>query len=93
MPVEWFRELHPIWLAFPATCFTWGMTALGASAVFRCDASHGVRMGALRSVGVYLVSVSGEHKTDLRETDRPNGIEISLDIIMQYSDLIEACVT
>lgn len=33
MPV-WFLELHPVAQAFLATCFTWGMTALGAAAVF-----------------------------------------------------------
>lgn len=30
----WFLELHPVFQAFLATCFTWGMTALGAAAVF-----------------------------------------------------------
>ena len=30
----WFLELHPVAQAFLATCFTWGMTALGAAAVF-----------------------------------------------------------
>jgi ZIP family zinc transporter len=29
-----FRQLHPVWQALLATCFTWGVTALGASAVF-----------------------------------------------------------
>lgn len=32
--VEYFKELNPIMQAFLATCFTWFMTALGASAVF-----------------------------------------------------------
>ena len=32
--MEQFRELNPIWQALLATCFTWGVTALGASAVF-----------------------------------------------------------
>lgn len=31
---EWFKGLEPLTQAFLATCFTWGMTALGASAVF-----------------------------------------------------------
>jgi len=30
----WFVQQHPIFQAFLATCFTWGVTALGASAVF-----------------------------------------------------------
>ena len=30
----WFLELHPVLQAFFATLFTWGMTALGAAAVF-----------------------------------------------------------
>jgi ZIP family zinc transporter len=34
MFVEWFANLDPILQAFLATCFTWFMTALGASAVF-----------------------------------------------------------
>jgi ZIP family zinc transporter len=31
---EWFGNLNPIIQALLATCFTWGLTALGASAVF-----------------------------------------------------------
>jgi ZIP family zinc transporter len=31
---EWFANLNPIIQALLATCFTWGLTALGASAVF-----------------------------------------------------------
>jgi ZIP family zinc transporter len=34
MLIEWFTNLNPIWQAFLATCFTWFLTALGASAVF-----------------------------------------------------------
>ena len=30
----WLYEIHPIWLALLATCFTWGVTALGAATVF-----------------------------------------------------------
>ena len=32
--IEWFSGLNPIWQAFLATCFTWFVTALGASLVF-----------------------------------------------------------
>ncbi len=32
--IEYFRTVDPVWQAFAATCFTWGVTALGASAVF-----------------------------------------------------------
>ena len=32
--MEQFRTLNPIWQALLATCFTWGVTALGAAAVF-----------------------------------------------------------
>lgn len=32
--VSWFAELSPTWQAFLATCFTWGVTALGAATVF-----------------------------------------------------------
>jgi zinc transporter, ZIP family len=31
---SWMRTLHPVTQALVATCFTWGVTALGASAVF-----------------------------------------------------------
>lgn len=31
---EWFAGLNPIWQALLGTLFTWGVTALGASAVF-----------------------------------------------------------
>ena len=34
MIFEWFQNLHPIWQAFLATCFTWFLTAVGAGAVF-----------------------------------------------------------
>jgi zinc transporter ZupT len=30
MIFEWFKNLHPIWQAFLATCFTWFLTAAGA---------------------------------------------------------------
>lgn len=32
--VEVFENLHPVLQAFLATCFTWGLTALGAAGVF-----------------------------------------------------------
>ena len=32
--VEWFSGLHPVMQAFLATCFTWFVTAVGASFVF-----------------------------------------------------------
>ena len=32
--VDAFLSLHPVWQAFFATLFTWGMTALGAGAVY-----------------------------------------------------------
>lgn len=31
---SWFLQLSPPWQAFLATCFTWGVTALGAATVF-----------------------------------------------------------
>lgn len=34
MAFEWFTHLNPMLQAFLATCFTWFLTALGASAVF-----------------------------------------------------------
>ena len=34
MLVDWFTNLNPVWQALLATCFTWGLTALGAAAVF-----------------------------------------------------------
>jgi zinc transporter, ZIP family len=34
MTAEWFKLQHPVFQAFLATCFTWFMTALGASLVF-----------------------------------------------------------
>lgn len=32
--MQWFSELNPVWQALIATCFTWFVTALGASLVF-----------------------------------------------------------
>ncbi len=34
MTFEWFTNLHPIWQALLATCFTWFITAMGAGIVF-----------------------------------------------------------
>ncbi len=34
MPVDWFTNQSPVLQALLATCFTWGLTALGAAAVF-----------------------------------------------------------
>lgn len=34
MIIDWFKDLSPVWQALLATCFTWFLTALGASAVF-----------------------------------------------------------
>jgi hypothetical protein len=31
---SWLHEVNPVWLALIATCFTWGVTALGAAMVF-----------------------------------------------------------
>lgn len=31
---DWIKDLHPVLQALLATCFTWGVTALGASIVF-----------------------------------------------------------
>ncbi len=31
---EWLATINPVWLALIATCFTWGVTALGAAMVF-----------------------------------------------------------
>lgn len=31
---EWLERVNPVWLALFATCFTWGVTALGAATVF-----------------------------------------------------------
>ena len=32
--MDWFGSLHPVAQALVATCFTWGLTALGAAGVF-----------------------------------------------------------
>jgi len=32
--IDWFYSINPIWQAFIATCFTWFITAAGASVVF-----------------------------------------------------------
>ncbi|KPK76630.1 MAG: dihydroorotate dehydrogenase [Phycisphaerae bacterium SM23_30] len=53
--VEYFKELHPVIQAFLATCFTWGVTALGAALVFLAknvsrkimDASLGFAAGVM----------------------------------------------
>lgn len=37
---EWMLSIHPIWLALFATFFTWGLTAIGAAAVFTTKRSN-----------------------------------------------------
>ncbi len=32
--IDFFQNLHPVLQALIATCFTWGLTALGAAGVF-----------------------------------------------------------
>jgi ZIP family zinc transporter len=34
MPLDWFAQLSPVYQALLGTCFTWGVTALGAAVVF-----------------------------------------------------------
>jgi ZIP family zinc transporter len=53
--MEWFEQLHPLWQALLATNFTWGMTAIGAAAVFLAkefprailDAMYGFAAGVM----------------------------------------------
>lgn len=34
MEARWFADLHHVWQALVATCFTWSVTAMGAAVVF-----------------------------------------------------------
>ena len=55
----WFLELHPVLQAFLATIFTWGMTALGAAAVFlRKDMSRVMLDVMLGFAGGVMIAAS-----------------------------------
>ena len=53
------QNLHPIFQALLATCFTWGLTALGAAAVFMAkDISRKVLDGLLGFAGGVMIAAS-----------------------------------
>lgn len=53
------QNFHPILQAFLATCFTWGLTALGAAAVFMAkDISRKVLDGLLGFAGGVMIAAS-----------------------------------
>ncbi|HWP90684.1 MAG TPA: ZIP family metal transporter [Thermodesulfobacteriota bacterium] len=57
--LDFFLDLHPIVQAFLATCFTWGMTALGAATVFLAkDLSRKILDGMLGFSGGVMIAAS-----------------------------------
>lgn len=57
--METFREFHPILKALLATCFTWGLTALGAAVVFLAkDVSTRILDGMLGFAGGVMIAAS-----------------------------------
>ena len=58
---DWFANLNPIVQALLATCFTWGLTALGASAVFFFKTvNRKVLDGMLGFAAGVMITVSGQ---------------------------------
>ena len=54
-----FQSLHPVLQALLATCFTWGVTALGAAAVFTArDINRKVLDGMLGFAGGVMIAAS-----------------------------------
>ena len=59
MIVQWFSELNPILQALLATCFTWFVTAHGASVVFLfADISRKVLDGMLGLAAGVMIAAS-----------------------------------
>jgi len=57
--VDILKNLHPVLQALIATCFTWGVTALGAAAVFLAkDLSRKVLDGMLGFAGGVMIAAS-----------------------------------
>lgn len=57
--ITYFEELNPVWAAFLATLFTWGLTALGASLVFLFkNMNRGFFDGMLGFTGGVMVAAS-----------------------------------
>jgi ZIP family zinc transporter len=57
--IESLRNLHPVWQALLATCFTWGVTALGAASVFVLKSmSRKVLDGMLGFAGGVMIAAS-----------------------------------
>ena len=57
--MSWFVSLHPVWQALVATCFTWGVTALGAAVVFAAkDLRRSVLDAALGFAGGVMIAAS-----------------------------------
>lgn len=57
--ITYFEQLNPIWAAFLATLFTWGLTALGASLVFLFKGmNRGFFDGMLGFTGGVMVAAS-----------------------------------
>ncbi|MBN1856978.1 MAG: ZIP family metal transporter [Dehalococcoidia bacterium] len=57
--MDWFMSLNPVWQAFVATCFTWGVTALGAATVFSAkELRRDVLDAALGFAGGVMIAAS-----------------------------------
>jgi ZIP family zinc transporter len=57
--MEWFKQLNPVLQALLATCFTWGLTGLGAAAVlFNRTVSRKLLDGMLGFSGGVMVAAS-----------------------------------
>lgn len=57
--IDFFQNLHPVLQAFIATCFTWGVTALGAAAVFMAkELSQKTLDGMLGFAGGVMIAAS-----------------------------------
>ncbi len=57
--IDFFKNLHPILQALVATCFTWGLTAIGASVVFIAkDVSRKMLDGMLGFTAGVMIAVS-----------------------------------
>lgn len=57
--IDSFREFHPVLQALVATCFTWGLTALGAASVFLTkQISRKILDGMLGFAGGVMIAAS-----------------------------------
>src|SRR5262245_39757914 len=92
--VEWFSQLSPIWQALLATCFTWGVTALGAALVFFfksvnqkiLDSMLGFAAGVMIAASFWFLLSPAIELAE--ETDLPSWLPVAIGFLLGGAFLI-----